>query len=92
MAAIGLAMALSRAAAQPADCPTAPAPPGSSLPVAIDLAGRPGVPSGVKGQALLAVPMQPQPTDCGQPSAPADVLHGEPGDLLRGTPPAPGER
>ena len=82
--AIGLATVTSGAAAQPADCPAAPAPQGSSLPLAIDLAGRPGTPSGVTGQALIAVPMQAPRTDCGQPSTPADVLHGEPGDLLRG--------
>ncbi|HTW72162.1 MAG TPA: hypothetical protein VME47_19930 [Acetobacteraceae bacterium] len=60
--------------------------------MAIDLGGRPGVPSGVNGQALLNLPMQAPRTDCGEPSAPADVLRGEPGDLLRGTPSAPGER
>ena len=88
----GLGMAVSAARAQPADCPTVPAPQSPSVPVTIDLGGRPGVPSGVTGQALLAVPLQAPRTDCGEPSAPADVLRGEPGDLLRGTPAPPGGR
>ncbi|HUN44665.1 MAG TPA: hypothetical protein VMU81_30620 [Acetobacteraceae bacterium] len=87
-----LGMAGSGAMAQPADCPTVTAPQGPSLPVTIDLGGRPGVPSGVTGQMELGVPMQAPRTDCGEPSVPADVLRGEPGDLLRGTPSAPGDR
>lgn len=79
-----LSVAASGAMAQPADCPTLPAP-RPSLPVTIDLAGRPGVPAGVTGRAHAAVPMQAPQTDCGEPSTPADVLRGEPGDLLRGT-------
>jgi hypothetical protein len=71
------------APAQPADCPAAPAM-GPSLSVGIDLAGRPGVPTGTTGKAYVAVPMQGQVADCGEPAPPADVLHGEPGDLLRG--------
>ncbi|HVC63018.1 MAG TPA: hypothetical protein VND19_21975 [Acetobacteraceae bacterium] len=82
---VTLGVAASGAMAQPADCPARPAP-GPSLPLAIDLAGRPGVPSGVTGQAFIAVPMQAPQTGCGEQRAPSDVLGGEPGDLLRGTP------
>ncbi len=91
LAAAGLVLAASGAMAQPADCPTLPAQ-GPSIPVTVGLAGRPGVPSGVKGKAWIAVPMQAPRTDCGEPSAPADVMRGEPGDLLRGTPAPSSER
>jgi hypothetical protein len=80
---LGAAM---RASAQPADCANAPAA-GPSMNLGIDLAGRPGVPAGVNGKTYVAVPMQARGTDCGEPSAPSDILHGEPGDLLRGTGP-----
>jgi len=84
VAVAGLGVAASGGAlAQPADCPTVPAQ-GPSIPLSIDLAGRPGVPSGTTGQAWVQVPMQAPRTDCGEPSAPKDVLRGEPGDLLRG--------
>jgi hypothetical protein len=73
------------ASAQPADCATQPAA-GPAMNLAIDLAGRPGVPAAVTGKAFVAVPMQAPRTECGEPSSPADVLGGEPGDLLRGTP------
>jgi hypothetical protein len=87
-----VALAASGAMAQPADCPTRPAP-GPSQQLAIGLAGRPGVPAGVTGEAYVAVPMQAPQSECGAPSAPSDVLGGEPGDLLRGTPrPARGGR
>jgi hypothetical protein len=76
--------------AQPADCPTRSAS-GPSQRLSINLAGRPGVPAGVTGKTVIEVPMQPAQTECGEPSAPADVLGGAPGDLLRGTP-APAER
>jgi hypothetical protein len=86
-----LGLAASGAMAQPTDCPTQPAP-GPSLPLAIDLAGRPGVPAGVTGKVFVEVPTRPPPemergeTECGEQSAPTDVLGGAPGDLLRGTP------
>ena len=73
------------ALAQPADCPTLP-PQGPGIGVSVDLAGRAGVPGGTTGKAFVPVPMQAPQTDCGEPSAPSDVLHGEPGDLLSGTP------
>ena len=66
-------------------CPRAAAGPSQRL--AINLAGQPGVPSGVKGKANIEVPMAAPQTECGEPSAPSDVLGGAPGDLLRGTPP-----
>ena len=78
---------VSGATAQPADCQTQP-PAGPSQRLAIDLAGRPGVPAGVTGKTFVEVPMQSARTDCGEPSAPSDVLRGVPGDLLRGTPAA----
>lgn len=72
------------AAAQPADCPTEPSS-GPMLPFALDLAGRSNVPSGTTGTALLAVPLTPPGIACrDSPKPPSDVLHGEPGDLLRG--------
>ena len=54
--------------------------------MSVNLAGRPGAPAGASGRTTLEVPMQAPRTDRGEPSAPADVLGGEPGDLLRGTP------
>jgi hypothetical protein len=78
-------LAMSGAMAQPADCPRQPAP-GPSMPLSIDLAGRPGVPAGVTGKAFVEVPMEAAQTECGEPPAPSDVLGGAPGDLLRGTP------
>ncbi|HME19807.1 MAG TPA: hypothetical protein VKI44_00315 [Acetobacteraceae bacterium] len=72
------------AAAQPADCPTEPSA-GPMLPLALDLAGRTGVPSGTTGQAYVAVPLTPPGIACRDaPPPPRDVLRGEPGDLLRG--------
>jgi len=69
-------------AAQPADCPSAP-PTGPMLPLALDLAGRPGVPKGVTGQAYVAVPMSAPGTACQDaPPAPRDTLRGEPGSIL----------
>lgn len=72
-------------AAQPADCP-APPPRGPVLPLELELAGRPGVPSGVAGQAFVAVPMMPQGNACHDARPPPrDVLRGPPSDdLLRG--------
>jgi hypothetical protein len=76
-------------AAQPADCPTA-SPTGQALPLALDLAGRPGVPNGVTGQSFVAVPLSPPGMACADDAArpPHDVLRGEPGDVLGG-PPSP---
>ena len=72
------------ATAQPADCPTEPTS-GPLLPLALDLAGRTGVPAGTTGQALVTMPLTPPGIACRDPqSPPADVLRGEPGDLLRG--------
>ena len=74
------------AAAQPADCPTAPEPSsGPTLPLALDLAGRTGVPSGTTGQVYVTVPLTPPGMACHDAHPPpSDVLRGEPGDLLRG--------
>ena len=72
-------------AAQPAECPSAP-PDGPVLPLALDLAHRPGVPKGVTGQAYVAVPMGTPGIACQEaPAAPRDTLRGEPGDV-RGPP------
>ena len=74
---------------QQTDCP--PAPSGESgLDLSIDLAGRPGVPSGLTGQVYLQVPTGPPATgSCWtEPPPPHDVLGGEPGDVLHG-PPSP---
>ena len=77
-------LALCGATAQPADCPTEPTS-GPTLPLALDLAGRTGVPKNTTGQALLAVPLTPPGVACRDaPRPPVDVLHGEPGDPLRG--------
>ena len=83
------------AVAQPADCaPLIQAPPGASespgpvLPLAIDLARRPGVPRGMSGQVYVGVPIAPNGSlECGpaQPG-PRDILHGPPGDALYGPP------
>jgi len=75
------------AMAQPADCVT-PQPAGPVVPMAIDLAGRPGVPTGVHGLAAINVPMgAPAGNAChDEAPLPRDVLRGEPGDLLNGTP------
>jgi hypothetical protein len=71
-------------AMSPADCPTEPAS-GPMLPLALDLAGRSGVPAGTTGQAYVAVPMAPPGMACHDAlPPPADVLRGEPGDLLHG--------
>jgi hypothetical protein len=77
-------LALCGAAAQPADCPIEPSS-GPTLPLALDLAGRTGVPSNTTGQALVTVPLMPPGVAWRDaPRPPVDVLHGEPGDPLRG--------
>ena len=75
-------------AAQPADCPPAPST-GPVVPLAIDLAGRSGVPKGVSGQAYINVPVgAPAGTACHDNplKPPQDVLRGELGDVLGGPP------
>ena len=81
-----LTIGLNGAAAQPADCPSEP-PSGQALPLVLDLAGRGGVPAGTTGQAYIDIPLAPPGIACRDAAAgapPSDVLHGEPGDLLRG--------
>ena len=74
------------AAAQPADCPTA-SPSGPMLPLALDLAHRPGVRKGVTGEAYVGVPLRPPGMACEDtPAPPRDGLRGEPGDVLGGPP------
>ena len=51
-----LLLVAARVAAQPADC-DAGRPPAGTLPLSLDLAGRPGVPSGVTGQMEIEVPL-----------------------------------
>jgi hypothetical protein len=80
----GMLMTVLRAAsAQPADCLTAP-PSGPMLPLSLDLGGRHGVPSGVSGQAYVAVPMETPGIACAIPPPSSDVLRGPPSDVLRG--------
>jgi hypothetical protein len=81
--------------AQPADCAPTPVPgpggPASVVPMAIDLAGRPGVSKGVRGQAYVNVPVGVAAGNaCSDdpPPPPHDILHGDPGDVLGG-PPSP---
>jgi hypothetical protein len=79
------------AMAQPADCPPVPNSGGGTLPLALDLAGRPGVPRGQGGQVYVNVPYAaPGTMDCVGPGPPppADVLGGQPGNVLAG-PPSP---
>jgi hypothetical protein len=82
-----IAIASGGVAAQPADCP-AEASPGQTMSLSLDLAGRPGVPTGVTGQAYVDVPIGAPGIACDGPSPPADILHGEPGNVLGG-PPSP---
>jgi hypothetical protein len=79
-------------AAQTADC-RVESPPGPTLPLSLDLAGRPGVPAGTTGQVYVGVPMNPPGVACrDERPPPSDILRGEPGntlgpptrDLLRG--------
>jgi hypothetical protein len=73
-------------AAQPADCPSEPAPT-QSMPLYLDLNGLPGVPRGVTGQVSADVPVTPPGgtlCEAATPALPRDVLRGEPGDVLRG--------
>jgi hypothetical protein len=80
----GMLMAVLRAAsAQPADCLTAPSS-GLMLSLSLDLADRYGVPSGVSGQAYVAVPLETPGIACAIPPPPSDVLRGPPADVLRG--------
>ncbi len=69
--------------AQGADCATAVVG-GPTLPLALDLAGRPGVPGRcMTGQAYVAVPMNSPGLACrDERPPPSDILGGEPGDTL----------
>ena len=70
-------------AAAPADCAAVPEN-SASLPFEIDLGGKRAVPGGVNGKVFLDMPVSPRiacPDDNSKP--PADVLRGEPGDLLK---------
>jgi hypothetical protein len=73
--------------AQPADC-TPDQAPSATMPLTLDLGGRPGVPRAVRGQVSADVPVAPFGTLCGadNPPLPRDVLHGDqaPGEVLRG--------
>jgi hypothetical protein len=84
-----LVLAPHRIAAQPADCPSAPST-GPMLPLSLDLAGRPGVPHGVTGQAYVGMPMGAPGVACQDEARPPprDILRGEPDANLLG-PPAP---
>jgi hypothetical protein len=83
-----LVLAPLRAGGQPADCPSVPQD-GPGLDLSIDLAGRPGVPSGLTGQLDIQVPTDRPADAClSRQPPPRDVLGGEPGDVLHG-PPSP---
>jgi len=84
-----LVLAPLRAGAEQPDCTPAPHD-GPPLDLSIDLAGRPGVPSGLTGQVEIQVPTdQPAAESCRtEQPPPRDVLGGEPGDVLHG-PPSP---
>jgi hypothetical protein len=72
------------AQAQPADCPTGPSK-GPRLPLALDLARRPGTPAKTTGTVYVDVPLGSPGYACGRSGPlPADVLRGEPGDVLAG--------
>ncbi len=77
------------AAAQPADCPSYPAPT-QTVPLQLNLAGLPGVPSSITGQVYADVPAPPPGgTVCGseRPSRPVgNVLAGKAGNVLAGPP------
>jgi hypothetical protein len=83
LAGLLLTVGLNTASAQPADCPGEPSS-GETLSLSIDLAGRSGIPSGATGQAYVGVPLAAPGIACRDAAPPSDVLHGEPGDLLRG--------
>jgi hypothetical protein len=74
-------------AAQPADCARAPDD-GAVLPLALDLAGRPGVPAGTSGQAFVGIPLGSPGYACHTVGAPQsdDALRGDAGDVLHGPP------
>jgi hypothetical protein len=57
---------------------------GLMLSLSLDLADRYGVPSGVSGQAYVAVPLETPGIACAIPPPPSDVLRGPPADVLRG--------
>jgi hypothetical protein len=70
------------ATAQPANCATEPSV-GSTLPLSLDLAGRPGVPKGFIGQAYVDLPIGQPGVACRDASPPPrDILRGERGDVL----------
>ncbi len=88
-----LLIASAKIAAQEPDCAVEQSE-GPSLPLSLDLAGRPGVPAGTTGQAYIAIPMYPPGIACRNARRPpSDILRGEPGntlgppvgDLLRGS-------
>jgi hypothetical protein len=62
------------------------AQPSQSLPILLDLAGRPGVPPGVSGQVLVQVPINPPPPAASPAPPSTDVLRGPPGNVLQGPP------
>jgi hypothetical protein len=71
-----------KSAAQEPDCAVERSE-GPSLPLSLDLAGRPGVPAGTTGQAYVAIPMHPPGIACRDARPPpADTLRGESGDTL----------
>ncbi len=81
------------AGSQPADCaPDAESPPPASIPLQLNLHGLPGVPSGISGQAYVAVPLTEGGMSCTDaPPPPRDILRGEPGDVLHGDAPSQGD-
>ena len=73
------------AVAQPADCATEGTPAGV-IPLALGLAGRPGVPKGTTGKAFVAVPVGPGVACRDRRPPPRDILRGDLGGRPEGEP------
>lgn len=85
---MAVSLGASPLAAQPADCASTPAAT-QTVPLALDLAGLPGVPKGAAGQVYADVPSPPPGgTVCSHtgPRRHGRILEGPPGDPLAGPP------
>jgi hypothetical protein len=79
---------LAAAAAPPDDCLSASVS-GQSLPIPLDLAGRPNAASGLAGQAFAVLPGSDGDAGCRSPlpsNAQSTTLRSETGDVLHGLP------
>jgi len=73
----------------PADCPTAPEPPGATMPLTVTprLPAGPGMPQGGYAQFSLNVPTNGTTCQTAAPELPRDILHGDSStDILTGQP------